>query len=108
MDALFIAVSLAVVALVIAPVLYATTLALRRDDGRLRLFEVLRGQGLPLPESASEASVIAGAHAVRRCVGCSSQESCDRLAAQGDWQALAAICPNHDYIDRLRAEARVN
>ena len=105
MDATFIAVLLVLVVLILAPVLYATAAALRtvRDEGRLRLFEVLRGRDLPLPEVVGEASVRAAACAVRRCVGCQSQATCDQLAARRDWNALGAICPNRDYIDHLRA-----
>lgn len=98
------AAALVLVVLIAAPVVYATVLAVRmaRDGGRLRLFEVLRGQDLPLPEAASELSVRAGACAARRCVGCPSHAACDGLIARRDWIALRAICPNSDYLDSLR------
>lgn len=108
MDAISLALSLAVAALILAPMVYGTYRVLARDDGRLRLFEVLRGQGLALPEAASEASVLAGAQAVRRCVHCPSQAACDPLLARGDWQALRALCPNQEYIDRQRQGAALS
>ena len=94
-------IALAVVAFIVAPAVYAT-MRLRRTDDRIRLFEVLQGKKLPLPDSQSEASVRAGAHAVRRCVNCSAQDACDRAIAQRDWNALAKICPNDEYVEGLR------
>lgn len=74
-----------------------------RDDGRLRLVERLRGQGLELPVTKNEAVLRAGAFAVRRCVACAGHERCDELLAARDWNALRDICPNTAYIDSLRA-----
>jgi len=73
-----------------------------RDDGRLRLVDRLRGQGLALPATKNEAVLRAGAFAVRRCVACAGHARCDELLAARDWDALREICPNTPYIDSLR------
>jgi hypothetical protein len=94
--------------LILAPVAYAAFLAVRvaRSNGRVRLFEVLQGENLPRPDFESEASVRAGAYAVRRCVNCSELARCDQLIAARDWKALNEICPNRDYLDSLDTAAR--
>ena len=94
-------IALAVVAVLVAPAVYAA-LRLRQIE-RVRLFEVVQGQNLPAPDAQSEASVRAGAYALRRCVNCRAQATCDRAIAQKDWSALAKVCPNEDYLQALRA-----
>lgn len=75
-----------------------------RGDGRLRLIEAVRGQGLALPALDSERTARDAARATRRCLSCASQERCDGILAARDWKALREICPNTLYIDRLRAD----
>ena len=75
---------------------------LLRDDGRLRLPEVLRGQGLALPQDGSDADMRALAIATRRCVACAEHARCDELLAARDWDRLREICPNSAYLSRLR------
>jgi hypothetical protein len=74
----------------------------RREDGRLRLFEAARGQGVALPEPGSNTALHTSALAVRRCVLCSEHSRCDALLEARDWRLLREICPNTDYIDRLQ------
>lgn len=74
----------------------------RRDDGRLRLLEAARGQGVALPKPDSSTPVHASALAVRRCVFCTEHSRCDALLDARDWRSLRDICPNTDYLDRLR------
>ena len=71
---------------------------LLRDDGRLRLPEVLRGQGRALPYDDSEAGMRALAIAARRCVACAEHARCDELLAAHDWHRLREICPNSHYV----------
>lgn len=70
-----------------------------RDDGPLRLGQVLRARGLPLPNAGSPLEVAAAAQATRRCLACSEQHRCDIAIAERDWDRLAEICPNHGYIE---------
>jgi hypothetical protein len=74
----------------------------RREDGRLRLLEAASGQGVALREPESNTAVHAGALAVRRCVLCSEHSRCDALLDARDWPSLREICPNTEYLDRLR------
>ena len=74
----------------------------RRDDGRLRLLEAARGQGVPLAEPDGNLAVQSGALAVRRCVLCAEHARCDALLAARDWDSLREICPNTDYLDHQR------
>jgi hypothetical protein len=98
---------LAVLALVAILFCYAAVAdgwRLFRSDGRLRLEEAVRGQGLALPVLKTERAVCAAAMATRRCLACVSQERCDGLLAQREWKTLREICPNTSYIDRLRPD----
>lgn len=74
----------------------------RREDGRLRLLEAAGGQGVALREPRSNTAVHAGALAVRRCILCAEHSRCDALLDARDWPSLREICPNTDYLDRLR------
>jgi hypothetical protein len=74
----------------------------RRDDGRLRLLEAARGQGVALPERDGNMAVQNAALAVRRCVLCTEHARCDALLAARDWRSLREICRNTDYLDRQR------
>ena len=105
MDALM-AVFLGAIAVLFASALYAAVVTGRRmmrEDGRLRLFDAVRGQGLALPGPLNESEVHEAALAARRCAACAGHARCDELLAAGDWNALREICPNTAYIDRLRS-----
>lgn len=100
------AVFLGVIAVLLAFALYAAVVTGRRmmrADGRLRLFDAVRGQDLALPGPQNETAVHDAALAVRRCVVCAQHARCDTLLAARDWNALREICPNTAYIDRLRS-----
>src|SRR3954452_13393212 len=73
-------------------------------DGRLRLTEAVRGQGLALPALDGDRAVHNAASATRRCMGCAEQARCDEVLATRDWKTLPEICPNTAYIDSLRAK----
>jgi hypothetical protein len=75
-----------------------------RGDGRLRLIEAVRGQGLTLPAMDTQRAARDGARATRRCLSCASHARCDDILAARDWNALREICPNTLHIDRLRAD----
>jgi hypothetical protein len=68
-----------------------------RDDGQLRLTQVLGARGLALPLEG-DLQIRNAALAVRRCVACREHEACDRLLAARDWEGLREICPNTTYI----------
>lgn len=80
----------------------ASLLRLLRSDGRLRLSEALRGQGLALPELHSDISGRALGIATRRCITCAEHARCDQALAGCDWTMLREICPNTSYLDGLR------
>jgi hypothetical protein len=74
------------------------------SDGRLRLDEAVRGQGLALPPLNTERAARDAAVATRRCLACASHARCDDLLAQREWNTLREICPNTPYIDSLRPD----
>jgi hypothetical protein len=97
-------VSLGIIALFLAAALYAaiaTGRRMLRDAGPLRLFRLTQARGLALPVAEDEAGIRAVAVAARRCAGCAEHEECDRLLAGRNFGALARICPNTRYVDRL-------
>jgi hypothetical protein len=69
-----------------------------REDGPLRLTEMLKARGLSLPLDG-EMSLRRAAMATRRCVLCAEHERCDRIIAAQDWKKLREICPNEAYIE---------
>ena len=71
-----------------------------RDEGPLRLAQVLRARKLSLPNPRSNAETLAAAHAVRRCAACAEHRRCDIAIAERDWKRLEAFCPNTGYIAR--------
>jgi uncharacterized protein DUF6455 len=101
-------IALALAAFVVAPFVYAAVRVRRmaREGSRVRLFEVVQGQNLSQPDAQSDASVRSGAHAVRRCVNCLAQASCDRAIAEHDWNAFDELCPNADYLRGLGQASR--
>lgn len=94
--------ALAIVLMLFAYAAFVTARRLMRADGRLRLFEALRGQGFALPQPETEAAGRALGLATRRCMTCVGQERCDKLLDAHDWAGLREICPNSAYIDSLR------
>ena len=96
---------LVVLAVVVALFCYAAVVdgwRLFHFDGRLRLAEAVRGQGLALPSLNTERVARGAAMATRRCLLCVSHARCDKILAQREWKALREICPNTAYIDGLR------
>jgi len=96
---------LAVLAVILVVFCYAAVVdgwRVFHSDGRLRLDEAVRGQGLALPALDSERAARAGAVAARRCLTCASHERCDEVLAKREWNTLREICPNTSYIDGLR------
>jgi len=94
---------LSVVAVLFCYAAVADGWRLFHSDGRLRLYEALRGQGLALPPINTEHAARDAAVATRRCLACASHAQCDELLAQHEWNALREICPNTPYIDRQRS-----
>lgn len=88
--------------IVVGVILYAVLAAsfrLARDDGRLRLLEMLRRQGTA-PEVALDVGYQA-AIAVRRCMMCPQKAQCDEWS--GAKRGMEAFCPNADFIARVTA-----
>jgi hypothetical protein len=74
--------------------LATATRRMLRDDGPLRLAQVLRARKLSLPYPRGDAETLAAAHAVRRCVSCAEHRRCDVAIAERDWKRLDDFCPN--------------
>jgi hypothetical protein len=70
-----------------------------RDDGRLRLEQMLCRHGAKL-NVAGERSPYEAAVAARRCVGCADKERCDAWLASGEREGFEAFCPNADFVGR--------
>lgn len=90
---------LLIVMLLILYGVLAATFRVVRDDGRLRLLEMLRRQG-----SAAEAALDIGgsyqaAVAVRRCMMCAHKAQCDEWS--GAKRGMETFCPNADFIARV-------
>jgi Family of unknown function (DUF6455) len=78
----------------------AGTFRIVREDGRLRLAEMLRRQGT----AAEEALGVGGyqaAIAVRRCMMCAHKAQCDEWS--GAKRGMESFCPNADFIARVTA-----
>jgi hypothetical protein len=71
-----------------------------RDDGRLRLAEMLRRQG-STPQQAFDLCGDQAAIAVRRCMTCAHKVQCDEWS--GAKRGLESFCPNADFIARVIA-----
>lgn len=69
-----------------------------RDDGRLRLVEMLRRQG-STPERAFNVAGYQTAVAVRRCMICVHKAQCDEWS--GAKRGMEEFCPNADFIARV-------
>jgi hypothetical protein len=68
------------------------------DDGRLRLNEMLRRQGVN-----AEPAVYPAALAARRCVLCAEKKHCDRWLASGAHAGYERFCPNSAFVQDLTA-----
>jgi len=94
----------ALIALVVVIIVVYGTLAgaLRviRDDGRLRLAEMLRRQG-STPQQAFDVCGYQAALAVRRCMMCAHKAQCDEWS--GAKRGMESFCPNADFVARVTA-----
>jgi uncharacterized protein DUF6455 len=77
----------------------AATFRIVRDDGRLRLTEILRRQGTP--EEALDVGGYQAAAAVRRCMMCAHKAQCDEWS--GAKRGMEAFCPNAEFIAGITA-----
>ena len=77
----------------------ASTFRVARDDGRLRLIEMLRRQGVASEEAFNVAGYQA-AVAVRRCMMCAHKAQCDEWSGK---RGMEEFCPNADFIARVTA-----
>ena len=92
-----------VIFMVMGLILYAVLAAgfrIMRDDGRLRLVEMLRRQG-PASEQAFDVGGYQAAIAVRRCMMCAHKVQCDEWS--GAKRGMESFCPNADFIARVTA-----
>ena len=87
---------LVVMGLILYAVL-AATFRVVRDDGRLRLVEILRRQGTA--EDALDAGGYQAAVAVRRCMMCARKAQCDEWSDAK--RGMEAFCPNAEFIARV-------
>jgi hypothetical protein len=96
------AAAFAALAVVMGIVLYAVLAAglrIIRDNGRLRLGEMLRRNG-STPEQALDGGY-QSAIAVRRCMMCSQKAECDQWLPSGAKLGMEAFCPNAGFIGRI-------
>jgi len=93
----------AAVVVVMAIVLYAVLAAawrVVRDDGQVRILQVLSRHGAAPDQSLGMGGYDA-AVAMRRCTFCADKAECDRWLASGAKQGPGAFCPNADFIGRV-------
>jgi hypothetical protein len=77
-------------------------LARRREDGRLRLRDMMRLRHARLPQPLSGIGTEDYERATKRCLACPSKTLCDELLECGNAQGYGLFCPNTHYIERLR------
>ena len=78
----------------------AASFRVMRDDGRLRLAEMLRRRGAPSEETLGVGGYQA-AIAVRRCMMCAHKVQCDEWS--GSKRGMESFCPNAEFIARATA-----
>ena len=74
-----------------------------RADQRLRLYEMMRLRGVPLPRDRASARDVAAAE--RRCLACSSKQMCDELLRSGRSGGYRQFCPNALYLEWLHSNS---
>ena len=70
---------------------------------RLRLYEMVRLRGVPLPGDRASARDVAAAE--RRCLACSSKQMCDELLRSGRSGGYRQFCPNALYLEWLHSNS---
>lgn len=98
---------IAVLAVVLGACLYAVLAQgwrMLRDDGRLRLNQMLRRHGVA-DGATGVANSRQAAVATRRCIACANKEQCDAWLHSGAHGSIAKFCPNADFVRRT-AETR--
>jgi hypothetical protein len=70
---------------------------------RLRLHEMVRLRGVPLPRDRASARDVAAAE--RRCLACSSKQMCDELLRSGRSGGYRQFCPNALYLEWLHSNS---
>jgi hypothetical protein len=74
-----------------------------RADRRLRLYEMVRLRGVPLPGDRASARDVAAAE--RRCLACSSKQLCDEQLRSGSASGYRQFCPNALYLEWLHSDS---
>ena len=74
-----------------------------RADKRMRLYEMVRLRGVPLPTDRASARDVAAAE--RRCIACCSKELCDELLRAGRSSGYRQFCPNALYLEWLHSNS---
>jgi hypothetical protein len=74
-----------------------------RTVERLRLYEMVRLRGVPLPRDRASARDVAAAE--RRCLACSSKQMCDELLRSGRSGGYRQFCPNALYLEWLHSNS---
>ena len=90
--------SLAVVAIAFALWRHAP-----RADKQVRLYDMMRLRGVPLPRDRASARDVAAAE--RRCLACSSKQMCDELLRSGRSGGYRQFCPNALYLEWLHSNS---
>jgi hypothetical protein len=74
----------------------------QRDDGRLRLRDMMRARRAFLPHPLTRLAAQDIVAATERCLACSEKSLCDRHLTAGTTEGYERFCPNGAYIERLR------
>lgn len=99
METLFIPVLFLLLIAAVAPGVYALRKRMTAADGPLEIWRVLHRRGLG--EADTERDPRGLAYAVRRCMLCSSVETCHEWLDGGKREGLEGFCPNAGYIQKL-------
>jgi hypothetical protein len=78
--------------------IFAASIRMLQDDGRLRLRRMLARRGVSL--AAADGGIYEIARATRRCVGCADKAQCDAWLAARRREGFEAFCPNAAFIAR--------
>ena len=86
--------------MVIVYAVLAASWRLVHDDGRVRLAEMLRRQGVA-PEQALGVGGYQAAIALRRCMMCGHKRECDQWLPSAAKRGMEVFCPNADFVARM-------
>jgi hypothetical protein len=87
--------------------LYRLWCAVMQGDRPVLMHRMLARQGLSLAGVVDPDGLARAGAAARRCIACSSQDSCLAWLQRDGSTGYERFCPNADFIARLKAEGRL-